>query len=96
MNKVLTTFVYLKVIKSDNGSPFNSDAFCLFAKYTGFPHKRVTECWPSGNAQAEDFNKPLMKAIRSAVLEQKTWKQEMYRFLRFTHINDVFPTSPSV
>ena len=29
LNKVLTTFMYPEVIKSDNGSPFNSDAFSL-------------------------------------------------------------------
>ena len=42
----------------------------------------MTECWPRGNAQAEGSNKPLMKAIRSAVVEQRNWKQEMYQFLR--------------
>ena len=42
----------------------------------------MTECWPRGNAQAEGFNKPLMKAIRSAVVEQRNWKQEMYQLLR--------------
>ena len=81
LNNVLTMFGYPEVIKSDNRSPFNSDAFGLFAKHGGFHHRRVTECWPRGNAQVEGFNKPLMKAIRSAMLEQKNWKQEMYQFL---------------
>lgn len=82
LDKVLTTFGYPEVIKSDNGPPFNSEAFSSFAKHSGFRHRRVTEYWPRGNAQAEGFNKPLMKAIRSAVLEQKNWKQAMYQFLR--------------
>ena len=59
-----------------NGTPFNCDAFASFAKHSGFHHKRVTKCWPRGNAQAEGFNKPMMKAIRSAVLEQKTGKRK--------------------
>ena len=82
LDKHLATFGYPDVIKSDNGAPFNSDAFASFAKHSGFRHRRVTECWPRGNAQAEGFNKPLMKAIRSAVVEQRNWKQEMYQFLR--------------
>ena len=53
------------------GAPFNSDAFASFAKHSGFRHRRVTECWPRGNAQAEGFNKPHMKAIRSAVVERE-------------------------
>ena len=82
LDKHLATFGYPDVIKSDNGAPFNSDAFASFAKHSGFRHRRVTECWPRGNAQAEGFNKPLMKDIRSAVVEQRNWKQEMYQFLR--------------
>ena len=78
LDKILAMFGIPEVIKSDNGAPFNSDAFASFDKHSGFRHRRVTR----GNAQAEGFNKPLMKAIRSAVLEQKNWKQEMYQFLR--------------
>ena len=40
----------------------------------------MTECWPRGNAQADGVNKPLVKAIRLAVVEQRNWKQEMYQF----------------
>ena len=67
LDKHLATFGYHYVIKSDNVAPFNSDAFASFAKHSGFRHRRVTECWPRGNAQAEGFNKPLTKAIRLAV-----------------------------
>ena len=49
-----------------NGSPFNSHAFAEFAKYSKMPR------WPRANAQAEAFNKPLMKAVRAAVIEKKT------------------------
>ncbi|KAI0236951.1 hypothetical protein LSAT2_012510 [Lamellibrachia satsuma] len=81
LDKILAMFG-IPVVKSDNWAPFNYDAFASFAKHSGFRHRRVTECWPRGNAQAEGFNKPLTKAIRSAVLEQNNWKQEMYEFLR--------------
>ena len=74
LDKHLAIFGYPDVIKSDN------DTIASFAKHSGFRHRRVTECWPRGNAQAEGYNKPLMKAIRSAVVEQRNWKQEMYHF----------------
>ena len=82
LDKRLATFGYPDIIKSDNGAPFNSDAFASFAKHSGVRHRRLTKCWPRGNAQAEGFNKPLIKAIRSAVVERRNWKQEMYQFLR--------------
>ena len=66
LDKILAMFGILEVIKSDNGASF--------AKHSGFRHRRATESWPRGNAQAEAFNKPLMKAIRSTVLDQKNWK----------------------
>ena len=46
------------------------------------PHSLSTAGSACGNAQAEGFNKPLMKVIRSAVVEQRNWKQEMYQLLR--------------
>ena len=34
------------------------------------------------NAQSENFMKPLSKAIKTANVEGKSWKQELYSFLR--------------
>jgi hypothetical protein len=82
LDKVLSVFGYPKIIKSDNGSPFNSYAFVKFAEYSGFCHRHITPRWPRANAQAEAFNKPLMKAIRAAHVENRNWKQEMYKHLR--------------
>ena len=93
LGEVLATFWYPAVTKSDNGYPFNSDAFVFFfAKHSGFHHRRVTECWPRENAQAEGLNNPLMKAVRPSVLEQKNWKQEMYQFLRQYRATPSTPT----
>ena len=82
LDKVLSVFGFPVVLKSDNGSPFNSDAFARYAKHSGFAHRRITPHWPRANSQAEAFNKPLMKAIRAAYLEQQNWKQQMFVFLR--------------
>ena len=81
LDKILSEWGGVKQIKTDNGSPFNSHAFAEFAKYSGFRHRKITPRWPRANAQAEAFNKPFMKAVRTAVIERKHWKQELYKFL---------------
>jgi transposase InsO family protein len=82
LDKVLSTFGIPKVIKTDNGSPFNSHQFREYARNTGFTHRRVTPRWPRANAQAEAFNKPLMKNIKAAGTKGRNWKQSLFQFLR--------------
>lgn len=82
LHKVISAFGIPKVIKSDKGSPFNSAAFEEFAKNIGFHHRRITPRWPRANAQAESFNKLLMKAVRAAHVSKKNWEQELYNFFR--------------
>ena len=82
LDKVLSTFGCCKIIKTDNGSPFNSHAFAKFAEYSGFKHYHITPHWPQANAQAEEFNKPQMKLVRTARLEHKSWRQELHKYLR--------------
>lgn len=82
LDKVLSTFGTPKIVKSDNGAPFNSEAFRKYSNDMGFDHRRVTPRWPRANAQAESLNKPLMKVVRAGSLEEKNWRQELYKFLR--------------
>ncbi|CAB4044826.1 PREDICTED: uncharacterized protein K02A2.6-like [Paramuricea clavata] len=71
-----------KVVKSDNGPPFNSAEFANFASFLGFQHRKVTPYWPLANGEVESFMRTLEKAIRTVHLEKKNWKQEMNVFLR--------------
>ena len=82
LDKVLSVFGFPKVVKSDNGSPFNSQSFADYASHCGFQHRKITPHYPQANAQAEAFNKPLITALRAAHLESKNWKQELYKYLR--------------
>ena len=43
------------VLKTDNGTPFNSSEFEQFARYLGFEHRKVTPYWPRANGEAEHF-----------------------------------------
>jgi putative transposase len=78
LDKVIAAYGIPKVIKTDNGSPFNSYQFRECAEHTGFAHRRITPRWPRANAQAKSLNKSLMKNIKAAEIERKSWKQSMY------------------
>ena len=69
-------------IKSDNGSPFNSKEFENFAKYSGFKHDPITPEYPQANGLVEKFNQMLEKVLATAKVEEKNWRQELFRFLR--------------
>lgn len=70
------------ILKSDNGTPFQSREFAQFSEYLGFKHQKVTPYWPEANGGAENFMKTLGKLCKSAQLEGRPWKQELYKFLR--------------
>ena len=53
-----------------------------FATHFGFTHRRITPMWPRANGEAERLMRTLEKAIRTAVIEGKNWRQELFTFLR--------------
>ncbi|XP_022803357.1 uncharacterized protein K02A2.6-like [Stylophora pistillata] len=70
------------VVRTDNGPPFNSQDFHLYATHLGFKHRKVTPAWPKANGEVERMMRTLEKAIRIAVIEHRSWKQELFTFLR--------------
>ena len=73
---------YPEVLKSDNGPPFQGQEFADWAKEKGFTHRKITPLWPQANGEAERFMRSLGKAIKSAVVEKKNWKNQINTFLR--------------
>lgn len=71
LDKLISTFNQPKIIKMNNGSPFNSHVFKEFSENIGFQLRRITPRWPKANSQAESFNKPMMKAVRATHVERK-------------------------
>ena len=70
-----------QVIKTDNGPPFNGEEYKNYAKPLGIKLQFSTPLWPKGNSEAERFMQPLGKALKTAKIEKRPWKQEMNRFL---------------
>ncbi|CAB3996481.1 Transposon Ty3-G Gag-Pol poly [Paramuricea clavata] len=81
LERIFATHGIPKVLKSDNGPPFQSHEFSLYLKELGIKHKPSSPLWLQGNGQAENFMKPLVKAVKSAHHENKDWKREMFKFL---------------
>lgn len=64
IDKVFSMFGIPRVLKTDNGPPFNSEQFFKFAGHLGFHHRKITPLWPQANATAERFMRTLGKAIQ--------------------------------
>ena len=69
-------------MKTDNGTLFQSKLWSDFCIHHNVKHRKITPIWPQANAQADSFNKPMMKSIRIANTTNKSWKQELQTFLR--------------
>ena len=82
LDKVFSEYGIPDVLRSDNGPPFNSREFNEFSKYLGFVHRKVTPYWPRANGEVERFMRTIKKVIKTAVMENKSWKHEMHIFLR--------------
>ena len=52
-----------KVLKSDNGPPFNGNEFRQIADYLGFKHRKITPLWPKANAESERFMRTIEKTV---------------------------------
>ena len=82
LDRIVSTFGIPKVIRTDNGPPFNSQDFANAAKHLGFHHRKITPRWPQANGEAERFMRNLKKILQIARMEGKPWKRELQIFLR--------------
>lgn len=82
MDRVFSTLGIPRIVKSDNGPPFNSHQFAQFAKELGFHHRKITPLHPQANSESERFMKTLKKALQASHIEKKNLTRELYRFLR--------------
>lgn len=82
LDSVFALFGIPDFVKTDSGPPFNGSEFKEFANHLGFKHRKITPLWPQANGEAERFMKTIGMAIRAAHSEHRSWKQELYNFLR--------------
>ena len=80
-DKVFSMLEIPEKLKTDNGPLFNSHQFHTFAKHMGFKHQRVTLFCTQANGEAERFLRNFGKVMKAALIEGKSWRQELYKFL---------------
>ena len=81
LDKIFAIHGIPNIVKSDNGSLFDSDAFEDYAQEKGFIRKPVTLLWPEGNRLVERFMQPLVKSATASAVEGHNWKNEIYTFI---------------
>ena len=69
------------IVRSDNGPPFNGEDYSRYLQALGVKVEWSTPKWPQGNALVERFMQPLGKALKTAKLDGRPWRQELQRFL---------------
>ena len=68
-------------MKSDNGPPFNEEVYKRYLNTLRIKPEFSIPLWPQGNSGIERFMQPLGKALKTAKIEGRPWKQELHRFL---------------
>ena len=81
LDKIFAEFGVPVSLKTDNGPPFNSHEFKIYASNTGFRHRRITPVWPQANGETERFMRTVKKSIKAALNKGRSWKQELFKFL---------------
>ncbi len=82
LQHIFSQFGIPGVLKSDNGPPFNSEAFATFATNLGFTHRKITPYWPRANGEVERFMRTVKKIVKIALAQHKPWREELTNFLR--------------
>ena len=71
------------IVRSDNGPPFNGEDYSRYLQALGVKVEWSTPKWPQGNALVKRFMRPLGKALKTAKLDGRPWRQELQRFLLY-------------
>ena len=81
LHKMFAAHGIPKIMVSDNGPPFHSDALETFLGGLGIKHEFSTAYWPQGNAEAERFMRTLGKIITIANMQGSDLESVLYKFL---------------
>ena len=81
LRKIFNVHELPEKVVTDNGANLVSEEFENFLDTQGIQHRKITPYCPQANAEVERFNKTIEKAIRTAHVEGKDWRTDMFTFL---------------
>ena len=74
-DEVFSEFGIAERVRSDNGSPYNSNEFRDYCKYIGSEHKPIMPCYPQANGMVGEFNINLTKVIMTSKVLKANMEQ---------------------
>ena len=81
VEKIFCMFGYPKVVRVDNGPPFNSRTFRQYLEFNDITKKSITPYYPQANGTVERFMRVIKKTVRTAFYENKNWRKELNTML---------------
>ena len=69
---------------TDNANYFFSSEFKVFLHENRIKHSRISPYWSRNNGLVENFNKSIRKAVRTALVQNKNWRTEIYSYVSIT------------
>lgn len=82
IDDILSMFGNVKVIRTDRGSPWNSQKFKDYLEFWGIRHRAATPLYPQGDGIVERFMRCLNKVLRTSHSQGSDWRKQLNAFLR--------------
>ena len=80
LKETYNNFGYPECHRTDNGPPFNSNAFATFSKDKGISHTKVYPYHPQGNS-VETLMKPIGKSMKAAFYNRQNPEEHLAELL---------------
>lgn len=80
LEKVFAIWGHPRIIISDNGPPFQSEHFSKYWHDKGIEHRMTVPYCPEMNGMVENKNQGILRAIRAAKAEGKSWKTALSEY----------------
>lgn len=82
VDEIFNLFGRPRVLKSDNGPPFQSYKWAEYLRSVGVQHRKITPFWPRANGMCERFMRNINRVLRNCSVSGNNWKDELQIFLR--------------
>lgn len=82
LEATFSRYGYPKVMKSDNGPPFNGDAYSNYCSSHGIEEIHSTPLYPQQNGTVERYMQLVDKAMQIAEIESKNFRDEVAKTIR--------------
>ena len=81
LENVFSMFGYPRVVRTDNGPPFDSVIFKKFLRNQGIKHRNTTPYYPQSNGVVERFMKVIGKTLKTSLYMNQNWKSNLNAML---------------